>query len=112
MIGFIENFFTITINYSANTNLHNSLGHAPFSSCFYQLTLAESHVATDSQSASLSWNKAPTWGLRPDFYYCLTVAGLLIWGALSEEKTGLSFTIAAGLASAVIFGVKRQGARS
>jgi hypothetical protein len=29
------------------------------------------------QSASLSWNKAPIWGLRPDLYYCQTVAGLL-----------------------------------
>jgi hypothetical protein len=29
------------------------------------------------------WNKAPIWSLRPDFYYCQTVAGLLIWGALS-----------------------------
>jgi hypothetical protein len=27
------------------------------------------YVTTDGQSASLSWNKAPTWGLRPDFYY-------------------------------------------
>jgi hypothetical protein len=31
-------------------------------------------------------------------YYILhiTVAGLLMWGALSDERTGLSFTIAAG----------------
>jgi hypothetical protein len=36
------------------------------------------------------------WDLRPDFYYCQTVAGLLMWGALSEERTSLSFTIAAG----------------
>jgi hypothetical protein len=43
------------------------------------------------QSASLSWNKAPIWGLRPDLYYCQTVAGLLMWGALSDERTGLSF---------------------
>jgi hypothetical protein len=57
---------------------------------------SESYVTTDGQSASLSWMKAPTWGLRPDLYYCLTVAGLLIWGALSHERTGLSFTIAAG----------------
>jgi hypothetical protein len=56
----------------------------------------ESYVMTDGQSASLSWNKAPIWGLRPDFYYCQTVAGLLMWGALSEERTGPSFTIAAG----------------
>jgi hypothetical protein len=57
---------------------------------------SESYVRTDGQSASLSWNKAPIWGLGPDFYYCQTVAGLLMWSALSEERTGLSITIAAG----------------
>jgi hypothetical protein len=35
-------------------------------------------------------------GSRPDLNYCLTVAGLLIWGALSDERTGLSFAIATG----------------
>jgi hypothetical protein len=34
---------------------------------------------TDGQSASLSSNKTSIWGLRPDFYYCRTVAGLLMW---------------------------------
>jgi hypothetical protein len=43
------------------------------------------------QSATLSWNIAPIWGLGPDLYYCQTVAGLLMWGALSDERTGLSF---------------------
>jgi hypothetical protein len=57
----------------------------------------DSYVTTDGQSASASWNKAPIWGLRPNFYYCQTVEDLLIWGALSDERTGLSFTIAAGL---------------
>jgi hypothetical protein len=57
---------------------------------------SESYVTTDGQPASLSLNKAPFWGLRPDLYYCLTVAGLLILGALSDERTGLSFTISAG----------------
>jgi hypothetical protein len=57
---------------------------------------SESYVTTDSQSASLSWYKAPVWGLRPDFYCRRTVAGLLMWGALSDERTGLSFTIATG----------------
>jgi hypothetical protein len=52
---------------------------------------SQSYVTTDGQSASLSWNKAPIWGLRPDLYYCQTVAGLLLWGALSHERTGLSF---------------------
>jgi hypothetical protein len=57
---------------------------------------SRSYVTTDGLSASLSWNKVPIWGLRPDFYYCQTVAGLLMWGALWDERTGLSFTIAAG----------------
>jgi hypothetical protein len=57
---------------------------------------SESYVTTDGQSACLSWIKAPIWGLWPDFYYRQTVAILLIWGALSDERTGLSFTIAAG----------------
>jgi hypothetical protein len=57
---------------------------------------SESYVTTDGQSASLSWNKAPIWGLRPEYYYCQTVAGLLMLSALSDKRTGLSFTIAAG----------------
>jgi hypothetical protein len=57
---------------------------------------SESYVTTDGQSVSLSWHKAPIWGLRLDFYYCQTVAGLLMWDALSDERTGLSFTISAG----------------
>jgi hypothetical protein len=57
---------------------------------------SESYVTTDSQSASLSCNKAPIWGLRSDFYYCQTIAGLLVWGVLSDERTGLSFALTAG----------------
>jgi hypothetical protein len=52
---------------------------------------SQSYVITGGQSASLSWNEAPIWGLRPDLYYCQTVAGLLMWGALSDDRTGLSF---------------------
>jgi hypothetical protein len=43
------------------------------------------------QSASLSWNKTPICVSRPDLYYRQTGASLLMWGALSEERTGLSF---------------------
>jgi hypothetical protein len=57
---------------------------------------SESYITTDGQSASLSWNKAAVWGLRPDLYYCQTVAGLLMWGALSDERADLSFTITPG----------------
>jgi hypothetical protein len=49
-----------------------------------------SYVTTDGQLDSLSWNKTPIWGLRPDFYYCRTVACLLMWDTLSDERTGLS----------------------
>jgi hypothetical protein len=47
---------------------------------------SQSYVTSDGQSASLSWNKAPIWG-----YYYQTVAGLLMWGTLSDERTRLSF---------------------
>jgi hypothetical protein len=57
---------------------------------------SESYVTTDGQSTRLAWNKASILGLRPDFYYCQTLSGLLVWGALSEERTGLSFTIVPG----------------
>jgi hypothetical protein len=57
---------------------------------------SESYVTTDVRSASLSWNKASIWGVRPGFYCCQTVDGLLMWGVVSDERTCLSFTIAAG----------------
>jgi hypothetical protein len=58
-------------------------------------TQSQSYITTHGQSASLSWNKAPILGLWPDFYFCQTVASFLTWGALSDETTGLSFTVAA-----------------
>jgi hypothetical protein len=54
---------------------------------------SQSYVTTDGQSASLPYNKAPIWGIRLDFYYYQTIAGLLMSGALSDERTGLSFTM-------------------
>jgi hypothetical protein len=65
----------------------------------YELTSeceSESYITTDVQLASLSWNKAPIWGLGPEFYYCQTVAGLLMWGSFPDERRGLSFITAAG----------------
>jgi hypothetical protein len=54
---------------------------------------SQSYVTTDGQSASLSWNKAPIWGLRLEFYYCQTTPCFLMWGDLFDERTGLSFTM-------------------
>jgi hypothetical protein len=57
---------------------------------------SQSYVTTDGQPASLSWNKEPFWGLRPDLDYCLTVAGVVVLAVLSDERAGLPFANAAG----------------
>jgi hypothetical protein len=72
----------------------NSLTH-PSSSSLTPESESETYITTDGESESLSWNKAPTWGLQY-FYCCQTVTGLLKWGALSDDRASLSFTIAAG----------------
>jgi hypothetical protein len=41
---------------------------------------SESYVTTDGQPASLSWSKAPIWGLRPDLYYLCDSYGLVLLG--------------------------------
>jgi hypothetical protein len=94
-------FFTITADYnSSHIELLNDVcltNPSPISDgSLLSRIESESYVTTDGQPASLSWNKAPFWGLRLDFCYCQTVAGLLMWGALSDERTGLSLTTAAG----------------
>jgi hypothetical protein len=63
----------------------SSLYEAKFSSVIvscspFSLLESESHVTTDGQSASLSWNKAPIWGLRPDLYYLCDSYGLVLVG--------------------------------
>jgi hypothetical protein len=47
---------------------------------------SQSYVTTDARLASLSWNKASIWGLRADLYYCQTIAGLMMWGTLSQSE--------------------------
>jgi hypothetical protein len=39
---------------------------------------------------------SPTWGSWPDIYYSLAATVLFLWGALSDERSGLSFVYAAG----------------
>jgi hypothetical protein len=84
-------------NHCSHIELLNELD-----SCLTNALESESYVTTDGQSASLSWYKAPIRGLRPDFYVRteygirLTVTFLIPWGALSDERTGLSFVCAAG----------------
>jgi hypothetical protein len=119
MMGFIDISFTVTVNYDSSQSitvwdslnslldyerLHFRCDERLLTRGTHWTPESESYVTTDGQPASLSWNKAPIWGLRPDFYIVWQLRVSLIWGALSDERTGLSFTIAAGLASAVIFG--------
>jgi hypothetical protein len=76
-------FLPFLLSYSANFQLQKL---SQFSAA--SQSQSQSYVTTDDQSASLSWNRAPIWGLRPDFYYSQTIAGLLMWGALSDDRTG------------------------
>jgi hypothetical protein len=46
-------------------------------------------ITIDGYSTSLSWCEAPIWGPQPELHYRQTIAGLLIWGAFSDERTGL-----------------------
>jgi hypothetical protein len=49
---------------------------------------SQSYITTDVQS--------PMRFPRPQFHHSQTDAGLLMWGAFCDERTSLSFTIAAG----------------
>jgi hypothetical protein len=72
---------------------------------------SESYVTTDGQSASVSWNKAPIWGLRPDF--------IIVWqlrvywfGAPSLTRGRVCrLQLPLALASAVIFRPKSRRTR-
>jgi hypothetical protein len=44
----------------------------------------------------MSWYKAHMWCVRLDIYYSLTVTVFILWGYLSDERTGLPFVYAAG----------------
>jgi hypothetical protein len=70
-------------NFSPRTVFANSLLRTDFLK-----SKSKSHCDwwSVSQSVSQSWCRGP-----PDIYCCLTVTVLLLWGALSEERTGLSF---------------------
>jgi hypothetical protein len=59
------------------------------------LSQSQSHIATDSQSASKSWCRALS-GTHDQIFSYLTVTVLFLWGVLSDERTGLSFVYAAG----------------
>jgi hypothetical protein len=56
---------------------------------------SQSHIATDGQSVSKSWYQAPS-GAHDQILLLLDSYGLVFWGALSDERMGLSFVYTAG----------------
>jgi hypothetical protein len=66
-----RHFFTFTVVYNDS-----------------QIELLLNDVCMKNESLKL---KYPSGGWRSGSYYCQTVMGLSMWGALSDERTGLSF---------------------
>jgi hypothetical protein len=68
---------------------------ASFPHCFlfYSGPWVEFYVTTDGQPASLSWNKAPIWGLRPELYYMCDSYGLVLVGRPLWREDGSVFYI-------------------
>jgi hypothetical protein len=66
---------------------------------------------TNSQSPSLSWNKAPIGSLQPDFYYCQTLR--VCWYRALPLMTGqvCSLQLLLALTSAAILRSKSHGTR-
>jgi predicted 2-oxoglutarate/Fe(II)-dependent dioxygenase YbiX len=53
---------------------------------------SQSHITTDDRSASLSWCRSHSGTCNHRFFLLfLKVAVLSLWGALSDERSGLSF---------------------
>jgi hypothetical protein len=115
-------FLSLTEHVSMNTMSHtqNTLPWSPYWSqsqqnCIRGYEPFKGRVWVlyyDRQSVGhsvLEWSTI--WGLWLDFYYCQTVAGLLMWGALSDERTGCRLQLLLVLASAVIFGSESHGTR-
>jgi hypothetical protein len=61
------------------------------SRCLVTLQLLNKQILSLSQPASLSWNKAPIWGLRPDLYYKCDSYGLVLVGRPLWREVGSVF---------------------
>jgi hypothetical protein len=75
------------------------------------LSRVESYVTTDGQSASLSRNKAPIWGLWPDFLLLSDSCGFVDVGcSLWRDNGSVVYNCCwPALASAVILGSEYRG---
>jgi hypothetical protein len=95
-------FDTSTIQLPSEFSSTDGFSH--HSSTAFPESECESYVTTDGLSASLSWNKAPIWGLRPGFYYSWQLR--VCWcGALSLTRGRVCrLQLLLALASAFILG--------
>jgi hypothetical protein len=57
---------------------------------------SQSHIATDRLSVSKSWCRAPSGAHDQIFITVWQLRYFFLWGALSNERTGVSFVYAAG----------------
>jgi hypothetical protein len=109
MIWFIGDSITVTLNYNHLWQLTacDCLRHVPFlpgpRAPSLPLWLSSTNDVCRSQSQSYVTRIGQSvlgprthLGLKTTRFIFLLVAGLLMWGALSDERMGLSFTIAAG----------------
>jgi hypothetical protein len=67
---------------------------------------SESHVTTDGRSASLSWNKAPIWGLRPELHYCQDSCGFVDLGYRKRRLQQFFFAAGTSLPSCYVATIK------
>jgi hypothetical protein len=112
-IGFIDHSFTITCNHN---QLQFTINLRPNPSSWTAEDSLHSHSDSvkvilrlkASQPISKSWCRGPSGGSWPDIYYCLTVTVLFLWGAVPEERTGLSFVYAARPCQSSFLGSESQ----
>jgi hypothetical protein len=98
-------FFTITINYNCSHIELLPNDGCLLSRCFVTLQLlntqasniqSQSHIATDGRSVSKFWCRALSWAHDQLSISVLNLRFCFLRGALSDERTGLSFVYAAG----------------
>jgi hypothetical protein len=85
--------FTITVNYNSS-HIEFLLNDLCLTNLSEESLTNLGLISTTPRIRVLCYNrrsvgqslldKAHIWGLGPDFYYCQTVAGLLIWDVLSD----------------------------
>jgi hypothetical protein len=67
---------------------------------------SQNYVTTDGQSPSLAWCQTPSWAKEHIFVTFRQFRVFFIWGTLSDERTCLSFIIAARKQQTRVYSVR------